>query len=107
MKSDTLMKSALRLSIYVSEYKGQWTGETWFYFDGDRRSLAYRQRKGLKTKEGAIARQRRETKQFLLDLRAQIDEVLAQIDTAPLEDAYNVIRVLSSAYETPKTGDSE
>lgn len=101
--ANTLMKAALRCSIHVNDHdEDGWVGGTWFYFDADGRhgQIAYEQRKGLKTKEAAIAKQRRETKQYLLDLRAQIDSVLDKIDTEPFNEEYDVIRVLSSAYKT-------
>lgn len=96
------MVPALRLSFHASQDPEtlDYTGSTWGYFDGtgSHGRICYEQRHALKTKEGTLARQRRETKAYLEALRSQIDEVTP--------DEHEVVRIFSSAWIDPKGGSS-
>jgi hypothetical protein len=100
-----LMIAALDVIMSVkkdSELDG-WYGTTRFYLD-QHRYIAYEQRTALRTRQGAVERQKRETVEFLQDLRAQIDDVLAKINSVPIDD-HDVIAVESFAYK-PRRKDS-
>ncbi len=95
IKMDAALDILMSVSSHIST-PDDWYGMTHFYFDVER-DITYKSRWRLKTKEGAMARQRRETIKYLKDLRDQIDDVLAKIDTAQ-PDEHDTISVASRAY---------
>ena len=102
------MEAALDVLIGVNarpDRPDEWYGDTWFYLD-TRRYVAYKSRWRLKTKQGAMVRQKRETIQFLTDLKAQIDDVLMKLETRAM-DEHDSINVESFAYAPRKTGETD
>jgi hypothetical protein len=95
-----LMEAALDVMFYVHSRGGRWFGTSAFYLS-PHRDTQYTQRTGVKTKQEAVDRQRRDTIQFLKDLRAQIDEVLPKLESRPL-DTEGFVWAESSAYQ-PRT----
>jgi hypothetical protein len=102
VQPNILMIAALDVIMSVSNRASEgepdkWYGSTSFYLD-QHRDIEYAQRTASRTKETAIERQKRETVQFLQDLRAQIDDVLSKIEAAPI-DGHDMISVESFAYK--------
>ena len=81
----------------------EWRGSSAFYLSPGR-SISYRQRRPLKTRQGALDRQKRETIAFLKELRNQIDDVLVKLETA-VPDEHNYVWATSYTY-APKNGDT-
>lgn len=96
VQPNALMDAALDVMIHVYETDEGWYGQSAFYLS-QRRDIRYEQRRPLKTKQGALDRQRRETLQFLKDLRAQIDESIEKLTTREPSDR-DYIWAESSAY---------
>jgi hypothetical protein len=93
------LEAALHVVMYTTdhyEHPGEYNARWSIYFDAHR-SVDYRSRWMLKTKNGADARAKREVVQYLQDLRRQIDEILPRLENA-LPDAHDMISVPSSAY---------
>lgn len=91
------MRAALDVLFDARRCGDVFEGSAQIYFDY-KRCIHYRSRWTLKTQKGAFERQRRETIQYLTDLRNQIDEVLAKLETAQPDEQFGV-QVLSSAYD--------
>ncbi len=96
------MRAALDVLIRVDDEN---SGRTEYYFD-EHRSVSYRSNWKLKTKSGAFERQRRETIQYLTDLRAQIDEVIARLEAAEPDENFGV-QAWASVYEKSKGAGDE
>jgi hypothetical protein len=89
------LRAALDVLIYTDQTP-PYSCRTIFYFD-THRATHYASTWQLKTQAGAFERQRRETIQYLTDLRNQIDEVLIELESVKPDDNYSV-RIPSSAY---------
>jgi poly-gamma-glutamate capsule biosynthesis protein CapA/YwtB (metallophosphatase superfamily) len=98
-----IMDAGLDVVMGVSAHSStpnEWYGDTWYYLSPNR-YIAYKSRWRLKTKQGAMERQKRETIKFLKDLRAQIDDVLSKIEGREM-DEHDTIAVESFAYAPRK-----
>lgn len=94
------MKAALHIILSAHSHHSkpdEYHGHAFVYFD-TKRDIAYNSNWHLKTEQGAFERQRRETIQYLKDLRQQIDEVLPLLEAGtPDENGY--MSVYASVYE--------